>query len=727
MKLFLSFAGLLASLNLIQSIESSQTLPQPTKSVANENNSKAEVIHEIVKEAKSQVDKAFLAGRNKVKMVTELIPTPLQLSKIFKQATGQTREVLRKAQVWAGCIKLLEQKEHMNLVASNNVTGPSLELVMLSKEVGCNMVMRPVKCEWNSTYRTITGECNNRKDSTLGSSNRALARWLPAEYEDGISRPYGWTPGKKKNGFLLPLVRDVSNHIASYLNEDDDFDPFWSLILMQWGQWVDHDLDFAPDTELMVSEHTKEQCDEHCIQEDNCFPIMFPPGDPKLNKQGLCMPFFRAGFVCPTHPFKSLTREQINALTSFLDASMVYGPEPLLATKLRNTSSPLGLMAVNEEFSDDGLAFLPFDNKNPSPCKFINVTAGVPCFLAGDSRANEQALLSIFHTLFVREHNRLARELKKLNPHWDGEKIYQETRKIVGAITQVITFEHYLPLVLGEELEKELPEYQGYDESEDPRIANVFTLAFRFGHTEVPSFIYRLDEHYEPSGSEAKLPLNTLFFNTWRIVKDGGIDPFVRGMLVKPSKLLKQNKMMSSELRDKLFQPTQKIHGFDLAAINLQRGRDHGLPGYNSWRRFCGLSQPKTVEELSVVLGNNRKLAQKFMDLYGTPDNIDLWIGAIAEPFVRGGRVGPLLSCILGKQFRKIRDGDRFFWKKPGVFTPQQQEALKKVSFSFIVCENTHITKVPINAFKANKYPQDFVNCSEIEKLDLSPWISKRN
>ncbi|XP_072502931.1 lactoperoxidase [Notamacropus eugenii] len=726
MKLFLSFAGFLVSLILVQSTASAQTLIPPTESVTNENINSAEIIHEAVSRAKSQVNKAFLAGRNKVKTLKESIPTPLQLSKIFKQATGQTREVLRKAQVWEECLKILNQEEHINLVSGSNVTEPSPELVMLSNEVGCNVVTRREKCDWTSNYRTITGECNNRKDPTLGSSNRALARWLPAEYEDGISQPYGWTPGKTRNGFHLPLVREVSNQIASYLNEDDDLDPLWSLILMQWGQWVDHDLDFSPETELMLSEDTKKQCDEHCIQEDNCFPIMFPPGDPKLNKQGPCMPFFRAGFVCPTFPLDSVTREQINALTSFLDASMVYGPEPLLARNLRNTSSPLGLMAVNTEFSDNGLALLPFDNKQPSPCKFINATAGIPCFLAGDSRANEQALLAIFHTLFVRQHNKLATELKRLNPHWNGEKIYQEARKIVGAITQVITFENYLPLVLGQELEKEIPKYTGYNESEDPRIANVFTMAYRFGHTEVPSIIYRLDEHYEPWGSEPELRLNTLFFNTWRIVKDGGIDPFVRGLLAKPSKMLQQNKIISSELRDKLFQPTHKIHGFDLASINLQRGRDHGLPGYNAWRRFCGLSQPKTVEEFSVVLGNNQKLAQKFMDLYGTLDNIDLWIGAIAEPFVPGGRVGPLLSCLLGKQFRQIRDGDRFFWEKPGVFTPEQRAALKKVTFSLVVCDNTHITEVPINAFKANKYPQDFVNCSDIEKLDLSPWISRK-
>lgn len=80
--------------------------------------------------------------------------------------------------------------------------------------------------------------------------------------------------------------------------------------------------------------------------------------------------------------------------------------------------------------------------------------------------------------------------------------------------------------------------------------------------------------------------------------------------------------------------------------------------GYNAWRHFCGLSQPQNVDEFSEVLGNS-KLAKKFMELYGTPDNIDLWIGAIAEPFVPQGRVGPLLACIIGTQFRNLRDGDR--------------------------------------------------------------------
>ncbi|KAL4687360.1 hypothetical protein H8959_019488, partial [Pygathrix nigripes] len=346
--------------------------------------------------------------------------------------------------------------------------------------------------------------------------------------------------------------------------------------------------------------------------------------------------------------------------------------------------------------------------------------------VTGDSRASEHILLATSHTLFLREHNRLARELKRLNPQWDGEKLYQEARKILGAFVQIITFRDYLPILLGDYMQKWIPPYQGYNESVDPRISNVFTFAFRFGHLEVPSSVSRLDENYQPWGPEPELPLHTLFFNTWRMVKDGGIDPLVRGLLAKKSKLMKQNKMMTGELRNKLFQPTHRIHGFDLAAINTQRCRDHGQPGYNSWRAFCDLSQPQTLEELNTVL-KNKMLAKKLLGLYGTPDNIDIWIGAIAEPLVERGRVGPLLACLLGRQFQQIRDGDRFWWENPGVFTKEQKDSLRKLSFSRLVCDNTRITKVPRDPFRANSYPYDFVDCSAIDKLDLLPWASVKN
>ena len=73
------------------------------------------------------------------------------------------------------------------------------------------------------------------------------------------------------------------------------------------------------------------------------------------------------------------------------------------------------------------------------------------CFLAGDPRVNEQTVLAMVHTLFVREHNRIAAELGKINPHWDDETIFQESRHIVAALVQHITYNEFLPMLLGKE------------------------------------------------------------------------------------------------------------------------------------------------------------------------------------------------------------------------------------------------------------------------------------
>lgn len=80
--------------------------------------------------------------------------------------------------------------------------------------------------------------------------------------------------------------------------------------------------------------------------------------------------------------------------------------------------------------------------------------------------------------------------------------------------------------------------------------------------------------------------------------------------------------------------------------------------GYNAWRGFCGLSQPRNQQELAQVLNNN-DLARRLLQLYGTADNIDIWMGGVAEPFVNGGRVGPLFACLIATQFQRIRQGDR--------------------------------------------------------------------
>ncbi|NXH67229.1 PERM Myeloperoxidase, partial [Hydrobates tethys] len=675
-----------------------------------------------VDEAKQLVDAAYKRTRDRIKehLQNDAL-TPIELLGYFKQPVAGTRAAVRAADYMETTLTLLKEKLRWAVRGDFNVTDllTPAQLGMIFKASGCDKQNKKINCDASDLYRTITGECNNRRNPSLGSSNRALVRWLPAEYEDGVSVPRGWTEGKLFSGFPFPLVRKVSNEIVRFPPGQLRMDQQRSLMFMQWGQFIDHDLDFSPDTPARVTFSGKVDCDTSCAKQPPCFPIKIPPNDPRIKNTRDCLPFFRSAPACASG---RAIRDQINALTSFLDGSVVYGSEVPLANKLRNQTSQLGLLAVNQNFTDSGKAYMPFDSMQKDPCLIASREAKIPCFLAGDSRANEMLELACMHTLFVREHNRLARGLKGLNPHWNGEKLYQEARKILGAMIQIITYRDYLPLLLGTSFQGLIPSYRGYDESVDPRISNVFTLAFRFAHASVPPTVDRLNQNYKPIGP--KIQLRNTFFAVWRIVKEGGIDPLLRSLMANQAKLMTQQQMVVDELRDRMFEQVERI-GFDLPALNMQRSRDHGLPGYNSWRKFCGLSQPSGLKTLAQVLGNS-DLAKKFIQLYGTPKNIDIWIGALAEPFVSGGRVGPLMACLIGTQFRNVRDGDRFWWENRGVFTPEQRSSLAKISLSRIICDNTHISKVSRHIFQANIYPRDFVSCSQIPKLDLNAWKSNR-
>ncbi|XP_060115618.1 myeloperoxidase-like [Heteronotia binoei] len=712
MKQIVTFLGLSVALTLLPS---SRCLPDVAASEVLD----ILTVLSSIQDAKQMVDEAYKFSRERAKEdLKKVHASPSDFLKHLKEPVAQTRSAIRSAAYEETVFSLLKKNLEKSLHQRFNITDilSNTQKEIISKATGCDYLTRPMRCPENSTYRTITGECNNRKHPHYGASNHGYARWLPAEYEDGKSLPRGLTEGKLYNGHPLPLVREVSNEIIATANENITDDQERSRAFIHWGQWVDHDMDFAPMTPTNV-EDKESHCGTNCKYEPPCFPITFPPGDPRLREPGVCMPFIRTAPVC--NPM-TLVREQINGITSYLDASMVYGSEDPLARSLQNRTNSLGLMALNQNFTDGGLGLLPFENNSKSLCLYTNKTDNIPCFIAGDKRVTENLGLTAIHTLLIREHNRLAMELKELNPHWEGDKLYQEVRKIIGAVNQVVTFRDYMPLLLGDEFNKQLPLYEGYNDSVDSTVANVFSLAFRFGHSSIPPLVSRLGEDFRPLVPYSYVPLHLTFCASWRIIREGGIDPLLRGFLVGHSKLMKQNQMMVKELQDRLFEQVEGI-GLDLASLNLQRGRDHGLPGYNAWRRFCGLSEPHNETELAVVM-HNPTLAKKFTELYGTPDNIDIWIGAMAEPFVPNGRVGPLLACLIGKQFRNTRDGDRFWWENPGVFTPQQRHVVSGLSLSRIICDNTHIKEVPMDIFKRNQYPRDFVNCTQVMGLDLSAW-----
>lgn len=141
------------------------------------------------------------------------------------------------------------------------------------------------------------------------------------------------------------------------------------------------------------------------------------------------------------------------------------------------------------------------------------------------------------HTVWFREHNRIATELRRLNPHWDGDTVFHESRKIIGALMQHITYVHWLPHIIGQGGVNSLGAYKGYDPNSDASVSNAFaTAALRMGHALIQPVLHRLNASFLPH-STGHLLLQDAFFAPWRIVEEGGIDPILRGLFTSPAKV----------------------------------------------------------------------------------------------------------------------------------------------------------------------------------------------
>ncbi len=294
-------------------------------------------------------------------------------------------------------------------------------------------------------YRTPNGECNNVKNPMWGVTGAAYLRLAPAQYEDGVGHPRtkaslkSLSPLPSPSPSPLPDALRVSSRLM--WTRDVPHEHLTAAAAV-WGEFVSNDVSYT----LPLSGY--EQCCDAMFRKENpmeCFPIIDSD-----SKDGTCQDYVRSAVGlkpgCALGP-----REQMNFATAFLDASTVYGSTP-------KSSEDIRLLEGGRLRMDFG-GVLPVDEHNPN-CRLPG-----SCFRSGDERVNHNAGLAALHTLFVREHNRLAAQLEQVNPHWDEETLYQEARRIVAAEVQHVTYGEFLPAILGEVLMKTFelePKHNGY-------------------------------------------------------------------------------------------------------------------------------------------------------------------------------------------------------------------------------------------------------------------------
>ncbi|XP_057598535.1 peroxidasin homolog isoform X2 [Hippopotamus amphibius kiboko] len=644
-----------------------------------------------------------------------------------------TVEQARAGEIFERTLQLIQEHVQHGLMVDlngtsyhyNDLVSPQY-LSLIANLSGCTAHRRVNNCSdmcFHQKYRTHDGTCNNLQHPMWGASLTAFERLLKAVYENGFNTPRGIDPGRRYHGHPLPMPRLVSTALIG--TEAVTPDGQYTHMLMQWGQFLDHDLDSTVVALSQARFSDGQHCSAVCSSDPPCFPVAIPPEDPRARSGARCMFFVRSSPVCGSGMTSLLMnavlpREQINQLTSYIDASNVYGSSEREALAVRDLASQRGLLRQGI-VQRSGKPLLPFAAGPPTECMRDENESPVPCFLAGDHRANEQLGLTSMHTLWFREHNRVAAELLALNPHWDGDTIYHEARKLVGAQVQHITYRHWLPKVLGEAGLRMLGEYRGYDPGVNAGILNAFaTAAFRFGHTLVNPVLQRLDEAFQPT-AHGPVPLHKAFFAPFRIVNEGGIDPLLRGLFGVPGKMRVPSQLLNTELTERLFSMAHAV-ALDLAAINIQRGRDHGIPPYHDYRVYCNLSAAHTFEDLRNEI-KSPEIRETLRRLYGSPLNIDLFPALMVEDLVPGSRLGPTLMCLLSTQFKRLRDGDRLWYENPGVFTPAQLTQIKQTSLARIVCDNSdNITRVQRDVFRVAEFPHGYSSCDEIPRVDLRVW-----
>ena len=506
----------------------------------------------------------------------------------------------------------------------------------------------------STNFYTLNGTNNNLNNFNYGSVNNNLLNLAPLDYGDRISSP---------GGVNRPNSRVISNSLSQQ-NEIIESDRGITNFSWAFGQFIDHDIILTPEAEGSLVE------------------IAVPIGDLNLDPQGtgrVTIPLDRTAFTSGTGTSIENPAQIPNQITAWLDGSNIYGSDAERNEYLRSHSG--GLLKVSAgnllPFGDNS-----FENANPSRQDANSL------FAAGDVRANENSVLVSIHTLFVREHNRLAQELAIAHGNWTDEQLYQRARQINIAQYQAIVYNEYLPTILGNDA---LNEYTGYDSTINPSIDRSFASAgFRIGHTQLSSEIVRLNAEGEEIAA-GNLTLSESFFRSTDAVEAEGIDPILRGLTASLSQNI--DLKLIDDVRNLLFSFGPHVTGRDLAAINIERGRINGISDYNTVRESYGLPKITNFGEIS----SNVEVQNSLENLYGNVDNIDLYIGLLAEDHLSGVAAGETFQAIISRQFAALRDGDRFYYEN--ILSPEEITAIEDTTLADIVRRNTDTTIVQDNVF----------------------------
>ena len=513
----------------------------------------------------------------------------------------------------------------------------------------------------NLETRNVDGTGNNAANSQYGSANTNFIRLGDAQYADGVGTPEDRENPRQISNTVLDQAAPVPNSFAA------------SDLFTFFGQFIDHDIDLTP-------EGTSEKIVIGVPDND---PVFDPDGELEIDRSKVATGTGENG----------IPRQHVNAITSFADASNVYGSSATVTSLLRADNGASAYLLTGDDGYTPTLgqlreAYPGLDASNPG---LIVGPQTNEAFVGGDVRINENIALTSMHTVWIKEHNHQVDRLRDEHLDWSENELFEAAKIIVEAEYQNVVFKEYLPLLVGAE---NIPAYGGYDASIDPSIAHEFaTAAYRLGHSQLGSLLHRIDEKGEDSGDGAA-NLFELFFQPGELAEDGGLDSLVRGLSAHKGQEVDAN--IVDDVRNLLFGPGDA--GRDLAVLNILRGRDHGIPTLNNMRADLGLDVYSDFSQITSDPTLAAQLAQSYISI----DNVDLWVGGLAENKVSGSQLGSTFQAIVLDQFLRLRDGDRFYFEERLKDFPELLAEIKETSFSEIIVRNTGIDYLQDDVFIAH-------------------------
>ncbi len=535
-----------------------------------------------------------------------------------------------------------------------------------------------------TAVESLTGAGDNLVHPSWGVAGTDLIRFTTAAYSDGISSP------NLASNLSARTISNLLNNQADPANTSEDIATVDRNSLSDFGyafgQFVDHDLDLTLDGGA-------------------AFNIPLSAFDPIYpGTGGGSLAFTRSQYDPATGTSKSNPRQQTTMVTAYLDLSQVYGSDNATALALRIMSG--GLLKTSP---GNLLPYLNSTYFTPAQLAVFNAFAGgeqdqsgVPTtslFATGDVRGNENVELTTLNTLFVRNHNLIATKLAGEHPSWTDEQLYDEARKINIADYQSIIYNEWIPAVYGENA---MPKYKGYNPSVNASISNEFsTVAFRFGHSMVSGDIER--EGNNGQEVAASIPLSEDFFDPNLLSATGAIDRYTGLSGTNIDAILKgeadgngqaMDMLAINDIRNLLF-GNSGDGGDDLIARDIQRGRDNGIPDYNTLRKELGLKPVTSFAQITSNVTLQKELAKAYP---GGVNTIDAFEGGLAENHVPGSDVGQLFQAIMVNQFERLRDGDRFFYLNENLNPDEMKLFNQGNTLTKVIEDNTHLTNLQADA-----------------------------